>query len=300
MTYNTRVVIVAAIFLVAVLFLASAPVYAKSSGTPFGTETATTIMNYQDLTSKIVNPSFESNVVTDGNSVAGATGWTTQSGGSFYTWNPSSAMITGAGGNVLPVPTLPSGNNGTGSGTGTSTCLPAQYTLAADGSQIVATFRTAQLQQTVDSLSTAANQTYVMTWEFGSPGNYSDGWGYTVGMVYGTNSWFMLINNDTSFDTTHTYGGHNAAAGAVFNQFSYSFATGTNASIIGKGLTIRFGGGTTNTNSTFNLYDNVHLYGYGAGITAGTLVTPEPSTMALIVTGAIGMLAYAWRRKRKK
>ena len=84
-----------AILLVAVLFLATAPGYAKSSsGTPYGTEVATTIVGFNDLTPFITNPSFEANVVGDGQSVAGASGWTISTGANkAFTWNPSEAQI---------------------------------------------------------------------------------------------------------------------------------------------------------------------------------------------------------------
>ena len=205
------------------------------------------------------------------------------------------------------MPTLPCGNNGTSDaldGHGTATAIPPTgYTLAADGSQCLAVFADSMVEQAVKSQTTGANQTYVMTWEFAEPSGYNDGWGYTVGLFYSSNSWFLLVNNDTSFDSTHTSGGHYAPPSATrgFNQFSYSFYTDSNSSLTGKVMTLRFGGGTGSKSGSFNMFDNVHLYGKGSGV-IGTLpvAIPEPSTIALVVTGAIGMLAYAWRRKRKQ
>ena len=50
MTYNSRFVLMTAILLVAVLFLAHAVYARSSSGTPYGTEVATTIVGFNDLT----------------------------------------------------------------------------------------------------------------------------------------------------------------------------------------------------------------------------------------------------------
>ena len=127
-----------------------------------------------------------------------------------------------------------------------------------------------------------------------------------MGLFYSSNSWFLLVNNDTSFDSTHTSGGHYLAPGSGngglggFEQFSYSFYTDGNSSLTGKVMTLRFGGGTSSKSGSFNMFDNIHLYGKGSGVIGSSVPVPEPSTIALVVTGAIGMLAYAWRRKRKQ
>lgn len=47
---------------------------------------------------------------------------------------------------------------------------------------------------------------------------------------------------------------------------------------------------------TFRL-DNV-VYGLRAGVPPGASVAPEPGSLALLATGAIGLLGYGWRRRR--
>jgi len=304
MTYNTRVLAMTAIFLVAVLFLAAAPVYA-ASGTPVGTEVSTTILGYKDLTGLITNPSFEQNVVGDGTSTATITGWTTSTGANkAFTFNPNNNIFNDTSGG-LTIPNtglLPYGNiSGHGTNGGTATCTPPTGYQIADNSgyQCVGVFADSMIEQAITGQTTGVGQTYVMTWEFGMPNSTfsTDAWGYTVGLFYSTNSWFLLVNNDTSFDTTHSAGGHYLAVYGVMQQFSYSFFTGTDG-LTGKVMTLRFGGGTTSTKSAgFNFYDNIHLYGQGAGVNG--VAVPEPATMVLVLTGALGMLAYAWRRKRK-
>ena len=165
---------------------------------------------------------------------------------------------------------------------------------------VVCAYQTAFIQQTLHNTpngtgqwSSAAHQTYTMTWEQGYPADNGATWGWTVGIVYGSNSWFMLVNNDANFDTAHSsgYGNDEKVCGTMY-QFSWSFTTDSSSSYTGKTMAIRLGGGTTN-NGSYCYFDNIHLYG-------PTGVVPEPSTVALLISGALGMLAYAWRRKRRK
>jgi hypothetical protein len=42
----------------------------------------------------------------------------------------------------------------------------------------------------------------------------------------------------------------------------------------------------------------VELKRDSTGLTMG--IVPEPGTLGLLITGGLGLLAYAWRRRRKK
>jgi hypothetical protein len=44
--------------------------------------------------------------------------------------------------------------------------------------------------------------------------------------------------------------------------------------------------------------DSINKVGFLYGTALGPLVVPEPSTLVLLGVGAIGLLAYAWRRRR--
>jgi hypothetical protein len=283
MTYNTRVFVgLAAILMMAVVF--AQPVMA---------ETYSSIVGLNDMTATcLTNPSFENPSVGDGQfgPVDVYPGWTKNSGSSgSRVWNPTNADFYGSTGNVLPTPILP--NPGA-----PSSVIPAVgYIIVPDGSQVLATWKDAFIAQTVHGVgttanfSTAAHQTYVMTWEYGIPLTYGNAWGWTVGIFYSSSSAFMQCNDDTSFDAGNTSGHYPLSAGYLY-QFTYSFSTDTcTKNFTGKTMTIRLGGGTT-SGTGYNCFDNIHLYG----------PVPEPSTVALLVTGALGMLAYAWRRKRRK
>jgi hypothetical protein len=281
----------AAILLMAVVF--AQPVMA-------GSETYTSIVGLNDMTATcLTNASFEAPDIAgssgDGQfaTVDTYTGWTKNSGSSgSRVWNPTNADFYGSTGNVLPDPLLPN------PGAASSAIPPVGFTPKADGSQVLATWKDAFIAQTVHNVgntasnyTTALHQTYVMTWEFGTPMSYGNAWGFTVGLFYSNSSAFMQCNNDTSYDPAYPSGHYPAENNAGYlYQYAYSFATDScTKNFTGKSMTIRLGGGTT-SGVGYNVFDNIHLYG----------PVPEPSTVALLVTGALGMLAYAWRRKRRK
>ena len=48
-------------------------------------------------------------------------------------------------------------------------------------------------------------------------------------------------------------------------------------------------------------YVNIHTTAFAGGEIRGNLaVIPEPSTSTLLISGALGLLAYAWRRRRRR
>ena len=207
MNYNTRVFVgVAAILLMAVVF--------AQPGLGQGKETYSSLTGLLDMTTNcLTNPSFEANVVADGQGAVDTyAGWTKNTGSNgSMTYNPTSADIIGAGGNAPPTPTtLP----GLGS---PSVIPPVGYTVASGGSQVLATWKTAFIAQTVHTVAntasnftTGANQTYVMTWEYGTPATLGSASGWTVGIFYANSSAFFMVNGDTSFDAQNS-GGHMGA-----------------------------------------------------------------------------------------
>ena len=299
MNCNMRVLVgMAAILLVAVVF-------AQPSLGSSATETYTSLAGMGDMTTYLTNPNFEQDVVTagDGHGLANTfAGWSLNNGSSgSMTYDPSGTQIYGAGGRNMPMPILPEG-------LGSPSCIPpVGYSMVPlqgngpVGSQVLAVWKNAFIAQTIKNptdgnVTTASNQTYVMTWEYGALTDLGNAWGWTVGIFYSSSSAYMQINNDTNFDAQHS-DGHYAENNGYMYQYSWSFATG---STTGKTMTVRLGGGTT-SGTGYNYFDNVHIYGKNAtGIIGSPLVTPEPTTVALLVTGALGMLAYAWRRKRRK
>ncbi len=305
MTYNTRVFVgLAAIVLMAVVF-------AQPSVASQPTETYTSVSGLYDMTqlspydglgmtSMLTNPGFEANVVSTGDGTGlleTYAGWSHNSGSTgSYTWNPSGTNLYGATGNVMPAPYFPGTTSTTTPYNTASATPPHGFTVDSSGSQVLATWKDAFIAQTVHSFAntasnytTTAHQTYVMTWEYGCPTTIGSASGVSVGIFYSGSSNFFLCNDDTCYDNGHTDGGYGQQTGFMY-QYAWSFATDScTKNFVGKTLTIRLGGGTTG-GTGYNYFDNIHLYG----------PVPEPSTVALLVTGALGMLAYAWRRKRRK
>jgi hypothetical protein len=312
MTYNTRVFAgVAAILLMAVVF--AQPAVAANP-----TMTYISIVGLNDVTqftgpggvpaSMITNPGFEDNKVADGTGTTLINGWSTASGAAgSLTINPTESGngsgfdMAGSTGNVMPSP-LPV-NQGFSPSTG---CVPVGFTMDSSGSQVLGTWNDAFISQTVHKsgstafYTTLANQTYVMTWEFGYPNNPAGTglggtmWGFTAGLFYSGSSAFCMLNDDTNWDTSHTGGQYFKHTDGVNQMYQFAWSFATNActkNYVGKTLTFRLGGSTSANTTSYNYFDNIHVYAN---------ITPEPSTLALLVTGALGMLAYAWRRKRRK
>jgi hypothetical protein len=103
--------------------------------------------------------------------------------------------------------------------------------------------------------------------------------------------------SDTS--TTNTYnsgavvtGGHDSSAanspGYVVGAFT---ATSTSVSIYGYGGELLY----YPEDGSGQAYREAKLSGY---VLRDVTQTPEPGTLALIATGLIGLLAYAWRKRR--
>jgi hypothetical protein len=306
MTYNTRVFVgLAAILLVAVVF-------AQPSLGSYGVETYTSTLGLYDMSeldpvlslggvlrSNYTNPGFETDKAADGQGLSAVySGWTKNTGSSgSMTLNPNNSMIYGSDGNVMPAPLLPGQGSNPNAPRSLPSCTPPNgFVIDHSGSQVLATWKDAFIAQTMHTLTNtsanwtvANNQTYVMTWEYGTNETIGGASGVTVGLFYNGSSAFLQCNDDTCYDSNHTQGGYGNVNGYMY-QYAWSFASNLcTKNYVGQSMTIRLGGGTTG-GTGYNYFDNIHLYG----------PVPEPSTAALLVTGALGMLAYAWRRKRRK
>lgn len=105
---------------------------------------------------------------------------------------------------------------------------------------------------------------------------------YYAGTDYGNNP--IEVKLDT---TVLTFGVNRdetvAPVTGVMNTYT------SNAITIGSGPHILTFSGTAHGDNT-TLIDSVHI--------AGTSTIPEPSLFILVVTGLIGLLAYAWRKRK--
>jgi hypothetical protein len=117
---------------------------------------------------------------------------------------------------------------------------------------------------------------------------------------------FNLQGGDVEVQSGATYDWYTSGQGLATADFKVVVSdTRTDAYYRPHGATdwTVLGGG--NYTDDVTLYNFMHLYGlttYGGGwdsikLTAGATV-PEPSVLALCASGLIGLLAYAWRRRK--
>jgi hypothetical protein len=83
-----------------------------------------------------------------------------------------------------------------------------------------------------------------------------------------------------------------AALNSGWANYTYSFTLPNNPSFDGKGLQITFDSAQVSAGGTANEMIYIDKVSFGQP------QVPEPSTVVLLVTGFIGLLAYAWRKRR--
>ena len=86
--------------------------------------------------------------------------------------------------------------------------------------------------------------------------NTEASWGWTTGLIYGSNSYFFQLNNDTNFDLSHTDGHYGETIG---NMYQYSWSLAIN--------------GTTLTTSSYGTKTSTHLSGTKTKTSTATTAT---------------------------
>jgi hypothetical protein len=209
----------------------------------------------------LANSSFESDVVSDGASTTAISGWKIMAPGNTYlqVYNPTSADFASAAGNgVLPSP--------------------------ATGSQCLFDADTTSTDYVIESTPTtnwelAAGKTYTVTVTVGQG---------LQGTFHGLTMGYFDATKGGGVPAVRTVLPSQAPMPGTFADFSYSFTpllTGKSPAHVGDELQVMF------DMEGQSYIDNVR-------IDDGSVPVPEPSTSALLTAGLIGLLAYAWRRRR--
>jgi hypothetical protein len=128
------------------------------------------------------------------------------------------------------------------------------------------------------SATLLANTTYSLTADMGIRSGVPSG-GITFNLGYGSTPGANLL-------TAQTHQTDWPAAGE-WDTLTWTFATGANPTGLGQSLRVELMSST----GVQTLFDDVRL-------TSVTAPVPEPSALVLTVIGLIGLLAYAWRKRR--
>lgn len=253
---------------------------------------ATTI----DLTGQITCPGFEVPALAAQDSgieiVADVFGNTTGEGAVHYGWEFLNGQL-----DYIVNPSTATAWTTVGSAPSEGACHLgfSNYSLATESGNDWANFRPLVARQTLSSATFAANTRYTLTVDIGkyTEGNYA---GYGFGLAdTSTARWgCSLADNDflvdaavgSNFSTVRDTTGASPTTGNWLT-LSTSFTTGPSGAFIGDKIGILLWSGNLGGFKTG--FDNVRL-------TAESV--PEPCAWTMIVTGMVGLLAYAWRRRK--
>jgi len=227
----------------------------------------------------IPNGSFESSTVSYTSSGSAIPGWQVWTSGTYY-----------PGWQVLPNGTINnnSNSNGYGLSAGTATDGNNFMTVYPGGNPVSGD--TIFVQNEVASANLVAGTHYTLSASVGQE-NDTNTPGNTVGPTFELTLFSNLSGTPTTVaDTTITTG----AAGVWYTETAPAYVPGTSGTTqLWARLTLT--GFAEATNGTFG-----GQWAIDNGVIDNVRITssPEPATLTLLVTGLIGLLAYAWRRRR--
>jgi hypothetical protein len=126
----------------------------------------------------------------------------------------------------------------------------------------------------------AANTTYTLTVDVGKVYGSGYPFGGTIGLGYGITQGLNFLTAATSNTPTPSVGN--------WATWTETFVTTSSPAGLGQALRIEL---RATSGSSQTLFDNVRL-------DAVTAPIPEPSTLVLLGAGLLGLLAYAWRKRK--